>query len=164
MNLREKTVARSYEEITADAEKYILAAINAINDKEINTLDCKSIALGGDDDGNHTHILVDHKSKVVVDVEDENIKITLDDTGESVILNEKDAQEVKELFLDPLRDLIEKKREEEKHPACGLLGSILVMPLVIQDLKEQGKNPMDITPREMKRLIDEKTAELMKED
>lgn len=161
MNLREKTVARSYEEITADAEKYILAAINAINDKADNSLDCKSIALGGEEDGSHTHILIDRESKVVIDIEGENIKITLDDTGESVILNEKDTQEVKELLLDPLKDLIEKKREEKRHKLD--ITHILALPLVVADLREQGKDPMDITPRELKRLVDEKIDSIRNE-
>lgn len=157
MNLREKaqSVARSYEEITADAEKYILAAIDALNDKRPTSIKCDRISLGGNEDGTHTHIIVDDESKLVVDVEDDQIRITLDETNESVTLNEKDAKEVQELFLDKLQALLEEKKKAEC-PARGLLTHILAMPLVIDDLKKAGKDPMDITPRELQQLINEK--------
>lgn len=161
MNLREKaqSVARSYEEITADAEKYILAAIDSLNDKRPTSIECESIALGGTEDGTHTHIIVDNESKLVIDVDDNEVRITLDETGESVTLNEKDANEVRELFFDKLQVLLEEKKKA-RCPARGLLEHILVAPLVINDLKKAGKDPMDITPRELQQLIDEKVAEI----
>lgn len=161
MNLREKaqSTTRSYEEITADAEKYILVAIDALNDKRPTSIKCDRISLGGNEDGTHIHIIVDGESKVVMDVEGDKIRITLDESNESVTLNEKDAKEVQELFLDKLQALLEEKKKSEC-PARGLLEHILVMPLVIAEIKEAGKDPLDITPRELQQLIDEKVAEI----
>lgn len=163
MNLREKTqsTARSYEEITADAEKYILAAIDVLNGKHPTSIKCDKISLGGNEDVTHTHIIVNDESKLVVDVEGDKIRITLDETNESVTLNEKDTKEVQELFLDKLQTLIE-ERKKAKCPARGLFEHILVMPLVIDEIKKAGKNPLDITPRELQQLIDEKVAEIEK--
>lgn len=165
MNLREKaqSTARSYEEITADAEKYILAAIDALNDKRPTSIKCDRISLGGNEDGTHVHIFVDGESKLIVDVENDQIRITLDETGESVTLNEKDAKEVRELFLDKLQTLLEEKKKA-KCPARGLLKNILVMSLVIDEIEKAGKDPLDITPRELQQLIDEKVAEIEKEN
>lgn len=161
MNLREK-VQRSYEEITADAEKYILAVIDVLNDKRPTSIKCDRISLSGNEDCTHTHIIVDGESKLVVDVEDDQIRITLADTNESVVLNEKDAKEVDELFLTKLQTLLEKKKKAEC-PASEMLTHILAMPLVINDLKKAGKDPMDITPRELQQLIDDKIAEIQRE-
>lgn len=163
MNLREKaqSTARSYEEITADAEKYILAAIDVLNGKHPTSIKCDKISLGGNEDVTHTHIIVDGESKLVIDVEDDKIRITLDETNESVTLNEKDAKEVDELFFTKLRELIAKKKSQ-KLSRPSMLANILVMPLVIEDLNKAGKNPLDITPRELQQLIDEKVAEIEK--
>ena len=165
MNLREKaqSTARSYEEITADAEKYILAAIDVLNDKRPTSIKCDRISLGGNEDGTHVHIFVDGESKLVVDVEDDQIRITLDETDESVTLNEKDAKEVRELFFGKLQTLLEEKKKSEC-PARGLLEHILVMPLVLAEIKEAGKDPLDITPRELQQLLDEKVAEIKNKD
>lgn len=161
MNLREKaqSTARSYEEITADAEKYILAAIDVLNGKHPTSIKCDRISLGGNEDC--THIFVDNESKIVVDVEGGKIRITLDETNESVILNEKDTKEVQELFLDKLQTLIE-ERKKAKCPTLGLFEHILVRSIVIDEIEKAGKNPMDITPRELQQLIDEKIAEIEK--
>lgn len=165
MNLREKaqSVARSYEEITADAEKYLLAAIDALNDKRPTSIKCDKISLGGNEDCTHTHIIVDGESKLVIDVEDDQICITLDETNESVTLNEKDTKEVQELFFNKLQTLLEEKKKAEC-PAHGRLINILVIPLILDDLRRAGKDPMDITPHELKKLIDEKIKEIKNEN
>lgn len=163
MNLKEKTVAqkRNYEQVTNDAEKYLIAAIKVLNGenpgKEFN-----KIGFGGAEDFTHVHVIVDDESKVTINRAGDNVAITLDETDETVNLNEKDSAEVIELILDKLAAEVA-EREKDGCPAANIIKHVLVTPLVLDDLRKAGRDPQDVTPRELKQLIEKKVAELENE-
>lgn len=157
MELREKAQTRSYDEITKDVEKYLLAAIDSLNDKRPTSIECNSVAFGGNEDCSHVHIIVDTESKVVIDVEGDKIKVTLEDTGESVILNEKDTQDVHDLIIVKLQETVKERKSRDKH---GILAYLLVLPMVIEELEKAGKGLADLTPSDIQELLDKKIDEM----
>lgn len=163
MNLKEKAqkVAekRSYEQITNDAEKYLVAAAKVL-DGENPGEEFHKIGFGGTDDFTHVHILVNDESKVTINRAGDNVAITLDETDETVNLNEKDSAEVIELILNKLAAEVA-EREKGGCPAGRIIGRMLVVPLVFDDLRKAGRDPQDVTPRELNELIEKKIEEIM---
>lgn len=159
MNLKEKIQenSRSYEQITNDAEKYLVAAAKALNGEDSGF---HRLGFGGTDDFTHVHILVNDESKVTINREGDSVDITLDETDETVNLNEKDSAEVIELILDKLAAEVAEHAKNEC-PAGNIIKHMMVVPLVFDDLRKAGRDPLDITPRELSELLDKKVQEIM---
>lgn len=164
MNLKEKfqnlPAERSYEEITGDAEKYLFGAISAMAGKKPEDIE-GDLSLHGTGDGSHFHIVVDGESKVVVNSDNKgHVQITLDETDETVELNEKDAAELNELLISKVKD---HAREHMKNcPLKGIMDLIArfyAIPAAIHKLRKEGKDPNKMTPEEIFNYVDQMMEE-----
>lgn len=148
MNLKKETTNRSYEEITKEAEpflKEIIAAFDGENSK-------RTLAVYGTKDG--IIFSFDEEEKINLIRKEDEIKLVLLDTDEYVVLNEEDAAQVKELILDKIDEL----RQKRSCPMRSLAG-LLAIPVVLGKLREEGKDPakmsMEELMNEIKKFINE---------
>ena len=153
MNLKEKlqNASRSYKQITDDAEKYIIAAIESLDDKK-PSIECSKIALVGNDD--HFHVIIDDESKLTVIHNEDPIKLILDETKESVVLNEKDSAEVRELLVSRA------EKAMESYHAVKAVASLAMLPKALEKLHKEGKDPMSMSVEEILKVAEQLIEEV----
>lgn len=154
MNLKAKNT-RSYEEITNEAEKYIQAAIEALEGKHPTAVECESIAAKGNE--HEVTIVINGKEEVTLEIEGDKIKLIRN--GESVILNDEDAAQVQELLISKIFE-----RAGKKEKAVSIIAKLAALPLVIADLQREGKDLTKLTCKDIDQLIEAKIKEVVNED
>lgn len=154
MNLKAKNT-RSYEEITNEAEKYIQAAIEALEGKHPTAVECESIAAKGNE--HEVTIVINGKEEVTLEIEGDKIKLIRN--GESVILNDEDAAQVHELLISKILERVGKKEK-----AVSIIAKLAALPLVIADLQREGKDLTKLTCKDIDQLVEAKIKEVVNED